>query len=125
MDDSTVLVTEFLGNQLSRINLTTGERQVIASNLSSPEGVAYHPHGIAVVAETGTQSVKAIDIDTGRSVILKKNLPIGFEGFPSGPKPFIFTRVAIAKDTVYITGDADNSIRTVKLDNALRIFPEQ
>ncbi|MBD2527921.1 hypothetical protein [Nostoc sp. FACHB-133] len=117
MDDSTVLVTEYLGNKLSRINLKTGERQVIASNLSSPEGVAYHPHGIAVVADTGTQSLKAINVDTGRSVILKKNLPIGFEGFLSGPKPFIFTGVAIAKDTVYITGDVDNSIRTVKLSN--------
>nr|WP_322711285.1 hypothetical protein [Nostoc sp. ChiSLP03a]MDZ8212489.1 hypothetical protein [Nostoc sp. ChiSLP03a] len=115
VDGSTVLVTEYLGNQLSRINLKTGEREVIASNLSSPEGVAYHPDGIAVVAETGTKSVKAIDLDTGRSVILKKNLPIGFKGFASGPKPFIFTGVAIAKNTVYITGDVDNSIRTVKL----------
>ncbi|WP_341530486.1 hypothetical protein WKK05_15085 [Nostoc sp. UHCC 0302] len=117
IDDSTVLVTEYLGNKLSRINLKTGERQVIASNLSSPEGVAYHPHGIAVIADTGTQSLKAIDVDTGRSVILKKNLPIGFQGFPSGPKPFIFTGVAIAKDTVYVTGNIDNSVRTVKLFN--------
>ncbi|GAA6622681.1 hypothetical protein [Scytonema sp. NUACC26] len=115
VDDSTVLVTEFLSNQLSRINLATGERQVIATNLSSPEGVAYHSSGIAVVAEVGTQSLKAININTGRSFILKKNLPIGFEGPPDGPPPYGLTGIAIAGDTVYVTGDRDNSVRTVKL----------
>lgn len=120
LDNSTVLVTEFLGNQLSRINLATGLRQVIATDLSSPEGVAYHPDGIAVVAETGTQSVRAIDINTGRSLTLKENLPIGLSGFPGGPPPYGLTGVAIADDIVYITGDLDNSIRTLRLDSSIR-----
>lgn len=115
VDESTVLVTEFLSNQLLRINVTTGERQVIATNLSSPEGVADRPDGIAVVAEVGTQSLKAIDIGTGKSWILKKNLPIGFEGFAGGPPPYGLTGVAIVGNTVYVTGDRDNSVRTVKL----------
>lgn len=119
VDDSSVLVTEFLSNRLSRIDLATGRRTVIAT-ISSPEGVAYHPDGIAVVAETGTQSVRAIDIDSGRSLTLKKNLPIGLSGFPGGPPPYGMTGVAIANDTVYITGDLDNSIRTVKLDSSIR-----
>lgn len=120
VDDSTVLVTEFLSNQLSRIDLATGRRQVIATDLSSPEGVAYHPDGIAVVAETGTQSVRAIDINTGRSLTLKENLPMGLSGFPGGPPPYGLTGIAIAEDIVYITGDLDNSIRTVKLDPSIR-----
>lgn len=124
VDDSTVLVTEFLGNQLSRIDLTTGQRQVIAEDLSSPEGVAYHPDGIAVVAEIGTQSVRAIDIDTGRSLTLKENLPIGFPGFPDGPPPYGLTGIALAEDTVYITGDLDTSIRTVRLDSRIFAIPE-
>lgn len=124
VDDSTVLVTEFLGNQLSRIDLTTGERQVIATNLSSPEGVAYSPDGIAVVAETGTQSLKAIDLNTGRSLTILENLPIGLQGFLGGPPPYSFTGVAIADDTVYISGDIDNSIRTVKLNSKIFAIPE-
>lgn len=120
VDNSTVLVTEFLSNSLSRIDLATGQRQVIAKDLSSPEGVAYHPDGIAVVASTGTQSVRAIDIDTGSSLTLKKNLPIGLSGFPGGPPPYGLTGIAIAGDTVYITGDLDNSIRTVKLGSTIR-----
>jgi len=120
VNDSTVLVTEFLGDQLSRVELATGQRRVIATDLSSPEGVAYHTDGIAVVAETGTQSVRAINIDTGKSLTLKKNLPIGLSGFPGGPPPYGLTGIAIAEDTVYITGDLDNSIRTVKLDSRIR-----
>ncbi|MUG96035.1 hypothetical protein F7734_28285 [Scytonema sp. UIC 10036] len=116
LDGSTVLVTESLGNKLSQIDVMTGERQVLAENLSSPEGVAYHPKGIAVVAEVGTQSVKAIDINTRKSITLKQNLPIGLPGFSSGPPPYNMTGVALADDVVYITGDLDNSIHTVKLD---------
>jgi len=62
---------------------------------------------IAVVAETGTQSVKAIDIGTGSSLTLKKKLPIGLSGFPGGPPPYGLTGIAIAGDTVYISGDLD------------------
>ncbi|WP_250123439.1 hypothetical protein [Chroococcidiopsis sp. CCMEE 29] len=120
VNNSTVLVTEFLGNRLSRVDLTTGQSTVIAKDLSSPEGVAYHADGIAVVAETGTQSVRAININTGKSITLKRNLPIGLSGFPSGPPPYGLTGVAIAGDTVYITGDLDNSIRTLKLDSSIR-----
>jgi sugar lactone lactonase YvrE len=124
VDDSSVLVTEYLGNQLLRINLATGERQVIAEDLSFPEGVAYHPDGIAVVADTGTQSVRAIDIGTGKSLTLKENLPIGLPGFLNGQPPYFLTGIAIADDTVYITGDVDNSIRTVKLDSKRFAIPE-
>ncbi len=59
VNNSTVLVTEFLSNSLSLVDLATGKRTAIATNLSSPEGVAYHADGIAVVAETGRQSVRA------------------------------------------------------------------
>ncbi len=124
VDDSTFLVTEFLSNQLERIDLATGQRQVIATDLSSPEGVAYRPDGIAVVAETGTQSLRAIDINTGIRLTLEDNLPIGFQGFLGGPPPYALTGVAIAGDTVYISGDIDNSIRTVKLDSRIFAVPE-
>lgn len=120
VNNSTVLVTEFLSNQLSRIDLRTGLRTIIAKDLSSPEGVAYHPDGIAVVAETGTQSVRAININTGTSLTLKKNLPIGLSGFPGGPPPYGLTGVAIAKDIVYVTGDIENSIHTVRLKSTIR-----
>ncbi|MDZ4877358.1 MAG: hypothetical protein CLLPBCKN_006793 [Chroococcidiopsis cubana SAG 39.79] len=73
-----------------------------------------------MVAETGTQSVRAIDINTGKSLTLKQNLPIGLPGFPDGPPPYGLTGVAIAGDTVYVTGDLDNSIRTLKLDFSIR-----
>ncbi len=122
VDEDTVLVTESLGNRLSLIDLKTGKHQVITSNLSSPEGVAYHPQGIAVVADVGTQSVKAINIATGKTVTLKKNLPIGLPGFPSGPPPYSFTGITLAKNTVYIAGDIDNSIRTVKIKPKIKAF---
>ena len=122
IDENTVLVTESLGNRLSVVDLRTGKHQVIASNLSSPEGVAYHPEGIAIVADVGTQSVKAINIDTGKTITLKSHLTIGIPGFPSGPPPYSFTGITLAKDTVYIAGDIDNSIRTVKLKPKIKAF---
>jgi len=124
IDKDTILVTEFLGNQLSQINLNTGERQVIATGLSSPEDVVYHPDGIAIVTDVGTQSIKAIDIETGRKKNIKQNLPIGLEGFPGGPPPYGFTGSALADDTVYVSGDIDNSIRTFKLNKDVLSIPE-
>ncbi|MEM9926596.1 MAG: hypothetical protein AAF915_23060 [Cyanobacteria bacterium P01_D01_bin.50] len=124
IDNDTILVTESLGNQLSQIDLITGERQVIATGLSSPEGVAYHPDGIAIVADVGEQSIKAIDIKTGNKRNIKQNLPIGLEGFPGGPPPYGFTGIALADDTVYVSGDIDNSIRTFKLDKNVLSIPE-
>lgn len=118
IDNSSILVTEYLSNQLSLIDVVTQKRQVIATDLSFPEGVAYHPDGIAVVAEIGTQSVRAIDIHTGRSFTLLENLPIGLPGFSGGPPAYSFTGVAISDDIVYVTGDVDNSIHTVRLDSS-------
>ncbi|MGK7960236.1 hypothetical protein [Crocosphaera sp.] len=111
VDENTVLVSESLGNRLSRINLLTGEVDVVATGLLQPEGVAYHQDGLAVVAEVGTQSLKAINLETGKIRTLATDLPIGLLGIPGGPPPYGMTGVTLIDDTAYVAGDVDNSIR--------------
>ncbi|HAC65303.1 MAG TPA: hypothetical protein DCF68_17690 [Cyanothece sp. UBA12306] len=126
IDANHVLVTEFLANRLSIINLLTGEVEIIATDLSQPEGVAYHSNGIAVVAETGSQSLRAIDVNTGKSEILAANLPIGLTGVAGGPPPYSMTGVTLLDDTIYLAGDLDNSIRTFELSpNMFQSVPEK
>lgn len=113
IDDFQVLVTESVGNRLSLINILTGELKLIADDLLFPEGVAYHQDGIALVAEVGSQRVRAIHLATGHSLVLEDDLPIGFPGFSGGPPPYGMTGIAISDDKIYVSGDIDNSIRTI------------
>lgn len=117
-------MTESVGNRLSLVDIATGAIQVIASNLLSPEGVAYSPDGIALVAEVGSKSLRAIEIGSGKSIVLADNLPIGLLGYPGGPPPYGFTGVALSGNTAYISGDLDNSIRTVTLNPQAFSIPE-
>ncbi|MDJ0597716.1 MAG: PQQ-binding-like beta-propeller repeat protein [Crocosphaera sp.] len=115
VDENTVLVSESLGNRLSSIDLSTGAVDVIATGLLQPEGIAYHEDGIVVVAEVGTQSLKAINLNTGKIRTLATDLPIGLPNAPGTPIPYGMTGVTLIDDTVYLAGDADNSIRTFSL----------
>lgn len=125
IDQHQVLVTEFLANRLSLINLLTGEISILATDLAQPEGVAYHSDGIAIVAETGQSRLRAIEVTTGQTEILATDLPIGLLGFMGGPPPYGMTGVTLSDNTIYVTGDLDNSIETITLPpNLFKTVPE-
>jgi len=101
-------VSENLGGQISRINPDTGERIVVAHDLSAPEGFDIMPDGRLAVAEVGAKRIVAIDLESGESEVIGENLPIGFEAPEDTPSLFIPTGVAVAKNgDVYYSSDID------------------
>jgi len=116
--DGAVYVTEAIG-RLTRIDLTTGQKSLIAEGLAMPEGLAQTTWGSFVVAESAAQRLVSIDPQTQTRVTVASNLPIGLPaGRPGLPPPYLTTGVAVGADgTVYVTGDRDGSL--------LRIRPQQ
>ena len=109
--DGAVYVTEAAG-RLTRVDLATGAKTVVAQELAMPEGVAETPWGTFVVAESATKRVIEIDPKTGTKTTIAENLPIGLTpGRPGMPPAYLATGVAVDRDgTVYVTGDIDNSL---------------
>ena len=104
-----IVQTEAMAGTVSRIDLSTGEKKVIASGLRMPEGIAVFPDGKLAVVETGTRQLLKIDPAAGVMTPLVINLPVGFPSYPGGLPPYLITGVAISESgTIYVTGDLEN-----------------
>jgi sugar lactone lactonase YvrE len=103
--DDAVYVSEMAAGQLSRIDVNTGARRVIAKGLDRPQGIAIDGSGI-LVAEVGRQQLLRIEAASGVVEVIARDLPIGL------PKvPITLTGVAAgAGGTIYVTSDIENSI---------------
>lgn len=104
-----VYVTEAMAGIISHIDLSTGEKKVIASGLNGPEGIAVLSDGKLVVVEAGTKQLSKIDPTSGSSTPLVTNLAVGFPSYPGGLPPYLITGVAVSDNgTIYVTGDLEN-----------------
>ncbi|MCW5730484.1 MAG: hypothetical protein KIT20_06995 [Alphaproteobacteria bacterium] len=109
-----VYVSEELTGTISRVSLETGERRIVARDLSQPEGIALLPSGRLVVAEVGRQRLIEIDPADGRIEVILGNLPIGLTAPASLPASFVLTGVAVSKaGDVYFSSDVENAIYRV------------
>ena len=106
-----VYVTEFLSGKLTRVDLNTGEKSVIASGLRKPKGVAVKADGNILVVNVGTKELLQIDPKTGAVKPLLQDLPIGLY-VPEGFMPaFTLSGVAVSEaGNIYLTSDIDNVI---------------
>ena len=103
---------QYLNGDVSRVELATNTRTIVARKLKRPEGIALAAGGRLVVAEVGAKRVVAID-PSGKAKIevLADHLSIGLDVGPQVPAPFLPTGVAITKDgAIYVTGDVDNTL---------------
>jgi len=104
-----VYLTEAMAGTVSRIDLGSGAKTVVASGLRMPEGVAVLPDGKLAVVETGTRQLLKIDPATGAITPLVINLAAGFPAYPGGLPPYLITGVAVSDSgTIYVTGDLEN-----------------
>ena len=104
-----VYVTEAMAGTVSHIDLSNGEKKVVASGLRMPEGVAVFPDGKLAVVETGTRQLLKIDPASGAINPLVINLAVGFPSYPGGLPPYLITGVAVSDSgTIYVTGDLEN-----------------
>lgn len=75
-NDTTALVTEVASGTISRVDLESGERTVLASDLNDPRGLAVMKDGRLAVVEPEPGRISAIDVQTGRKTVLAEGLPL-------------------------------------------------
>jgi sugar lactone lactonase YvrE len=108
--DDAVYLTEIAGI-LSRVDLKTGEKTVIAEGLALPEGIDVDANGMIVLAEAAKQQVVMIDPASGEKTVIASGLPIGLQGIEGVPPSYIPTGVAAgSKGVVYVSSDLENAI---------------
>jgi sugar lactone lactonase YvrE len=113
--DGALYVTEAAG-RLTRIDLSTGAKSVIAQELVLPEGLAETPWHTFIVAEAAAQRLTEIDPKSGEKRSVAEKLPIGLTpGLPGLPPAYITTGVAVSDDgTVFVTADLDQSLLRIR-----------
>ena len=96
---------------MTKVDLNTGEKKVVATGLKGPKGIAVKPDGTLLVVNVGTKELLQINPATGTSKPLLKNLVVGLT-VPAGFLPaFTLSGVAIAESgNIYVTSDIDNVV---------------
>ncbi|MEY4512256.1 MAG: hypothetical protein RLZZ450_4378 [Pseudomonadota bacterium] len=112
--DGAVYITEAIG-RLTRVDLTSGAKTVVADQLAMPEGLTETAWGTFIVAESAARRLVSIDPVQKTRVVVAENLPIGLPGRQELPPPYITTGVAVGPEgTVYVTGDRDGSLLRIR-----------
>lgn len=75
-NDTSALITEVASGTISRVDLVSGRRTVLASGLDDPRGLAVMQDGRLAVVEPGPGRVTAVDANTGRKTVLAEGLPL-------------------------------------------------
>jgi sugar lactone lactonase YvrE len=113
--DGAVYLTESVG-RLTRIDLASGAKTIVANNLQMPEGLAQTPWGTFIVAESQAQRLVEIDPKDGSLRVVAEKLPIGLSPKrPDTPGAYLPTGVAVSGDgTVFVSADLDNSLLRIR-----------
>ena len=107
--DDAVYVSEMAAGRISRIDINSGTRQVIAQGLDRPQGIATDGAGVLVV-EAGKARVVRVEPGNGAVEVIARDLPIGLANVP-----ITLSGVAVgAGGTIYVTSDVENSIWRLK-----------
>ena len=106
---TSVYVTENRRGAVSRVDVSSGARQVVVEGLAQPEGIALAPDGSLVVAEVGKG--RLVRIADGVTMEIASGLRMGLPPEAGAPDPFIMTGVAVSPGgTVYVTSDVEDAI---------------
>lgn len=102
--DSAVYVSEMAAGRVSRIDVNSGARRVIAQGLDRPQGIAADGSSVLVV-EAGKGRLIRVD-STGAIEVLARDLPVGLPNVP-----ITLAGVAVgAAGVLYVTSDVENSV---------------
>jgi streptogramin lyase len=111
-----VYVSGYADGTVSWVNLATGDRLIVASGLNHPEGLTRLSNGKLAVVEVGQRRLVILDPGDGSITVAAEDLPIGFN-LGGEATPGLLTGVAATRNgSIYVAGDADNSLVRVRPD---------
>jgi sugar lactone lactonase YvrE len=103
--DDAVYVSEMVAGRISRIDVNSGARSVVAEGLDRPQGIATDGSAVLVV-EAGKARLVRIEPGSSAVEVVARDLPIGLTNVP-----ITLAGVAVgAGGTFYVTSDVENSI---------------
>lgn len=106
-----IYVTEFAAGKVTKVDLKTGDKIVVASGLKAPKGIAVKPDGKLLVVDTGTRELLQIDPASGEKKPLVANLAVGLPVPPGFMPAYMLTGVAVSDSgAIYITSDLENAV---------------
>ncbi len=101
--------------KITRVDLASGAKTVVASGLAGPEGIDIAPDGRLIVAEVGAKRVTAVDPNTGAARVLAENLAIGLPAPAGQSTAFLTTGVAVDNHgTIFVASDLTNAILKIQ-----------
>ena len=107
--DDAVYVSEMAAGRVSRVDLSSGARRVIAQGLDRPQGIATEGSTVLVV-EAGKQRLVRVNPQSGAIEVIARGLAIGLPNVP-----ITLAGVAVgAGGTIYVTSDVRNSISRLR-----------
>ena len=109
--ENTVYVTEAMGGNVVRVDLSTGEKEVVASGLKMPEGIAVQADGKILVVEAELQRLVEINPDSGAITPLVEDLAIGLVPVAGTPRTGAMSDVEVSDSgAIYVTGEMENVV---------------
>jgi len=122
-DGTTLWAADWATGDIWEIDFTGGTAQtpsLLASGLQQPEGLALDGNGGLLVMETGTSSLRRVDLDDGTISTVMDNIEPGGPALPGTPPTWGFDGVAVGPSgDIYVTGGAENIIYKIP-NNKLR-----
>lgn len=111
----TLYVADSIAGTVSAVTLSDGKKTVLAENLKEPEGLAVLSTGILAVVEPGTESVRSIDLKTGKIDDITTRTAVGLKAEAPLPATWIFNGIAEGPDgTVYLPSDVQSALYVLK-----------
>jgi len=111
--DGTLLVSETGKGRVMRVD-KDGSTSSVIDGLDKPKGIAVR-QGMLLVLDQGTKELRAVSLTDGQTNILATDLPIGDpSGCSRGPLDFPGGLAVGHEGTIYIAGDGEGSILTLR-----------
>jgi sugar lactone lactonase YvrE len=112
-NDGTLFVSELGKGRVVRVD-SAGTVSLVIEGLDKPKGLALRQDTLLVL-DRGSKELRAVNLATGQPQLLASHLPIGDPaGTSRGPMDFS-GGLAVGNDgTIYIAGDGEGSVLTLR-----------
>ena len=111
--NGTIFVSETGKGQITQVD-TAGKNAVLVDGFDKPQGLALRQNSLLVL-DRGTKQLCTVDLATKKSHVIAHQLPVGDPpGCSRGPMEFSGGLAVGSEGTIYIAGDGEGSVLTLR-----------